>query len=125
MPQTLADWLTQRFPTAKRQTLKRMAAAGRVRVNGRPARRLDAPVADGDAVTVLDRAAAEPPAGGAGEADQGRPDWAARGARGTRGVVYEDDDLIVVDRPPGLLTSPIAGERRPTLLARVREHVEG
>jgi 23S rRNA pseudouridine1911/1915/1917 synthase len=125
MPQTLADWLSHRFPAASRQTLKRMAAAGRVRVNGRPARRLDTPVGEGEAVTVLDRAAAEPPAGGAGKAGKGRPDWAVNAGRGRLTIVYEDQDLIVVDKPAGLLTSTVAGERRPTLLARVREHVEG
>src|SRR3954452_2721884 len=128
MSGTLADWLTQRFPTAKRQTLKRMAAAGRVLVNGRPARRLDSPVAEGDAITVLDRAAGEPSAGGegrAGRGDKGRPDWAVNAGRGTLAVVYEDQDLIVVDKPAGLLTSTVAGERRPTLLAQVREYVEG
>src|SRR4051812_18937087 len=98
MSQTLADWLTQRFPTAKRQTLKRMAAAGRVLVNGRPARRLDTPVAGGDAVTILDRAAAEPPAARPEKEGTGRPDWAVNAGRGTLAVVYEDQDLIVVDK---------------------------
>ena len=46
-------------------------------------------------------------------------------ARGPRlRVVYEDDDLLVVDKPPGLLTSTVPRERRPTLLAMVRRHVE-
>jgi len=38
MPQTLLDWLAARFPKAKKQTLKRMVEAGRVRVNGRVVR---------------------------------------------------------------------------------------
>jgi RluA family pseudouridine synthase len=40
-------------------------------------------------------------------------------------VVYEDDDLIVVNKGPGLLSSTVPGERRPTMLAQVREHVAG
>ncbi|HWB52617.1 MAG TPA: RluA family pseudouridine synthase [Tepidisphaeraceae bacterium] len=38
-------------------------------------------------------------------------------------IVYEDRNLLVVNKPPGLLTSTNARERRPTLLAMVREHV--
>jgi RluA family pseudouridine synthase len=40
-------------------------------------------------------------------------------------IAYEDDDLLVVDKPPGLLTSTVPREKRPTLLAIVRRHVEG
>jgi len=42
-----------------------------------------------------------------------------------RGIVYEDDDILVVDKPAGLLTSTGPRERRPTLLARVQTHVAG
>jgi len=38
-------------------------------------------------------------------------------------VVFEDADIIVVDKSPGLLTSTVPGEKRATLLAAVREHV--
>ncbi len=39
-------------------------------------------------------------------------------------IVYEDADVLVVDKPAGLLTSTVPRERRPTLLAMVREYVE-
>src|SRR5687767_6494844 len=109
MPQTLLDWLAVRFPTAKKQTLKRMVEAGRVRVNGRPAKKLSQPLHPADEVTADDRAAAGPSRA------------APRG--GTLDIVYEDDDLLVVNKPPGLLTSTVEREPRPTLLGRVREHV--
>jgi 23S rRNA pseudouridine1911/1915/1917 synthase len=38
-------------------------------------------------------------------------------------IVHEDRDILVIDKPPGLLTSTVPRERRPTLLAMVREHV--
>lgn len=38
-------------------------------------------------------------------------------------IVYEDEDVLVVNKPPGLLTSTNSRERRPTLLARVREYL--
>jgi 23S rRNA pseudouridine1911/1915/1917 synthase len=40
-------------------------------------------------------------------------------------VIYEDDDLIVVNKGPGLLSSTVPGERRPTMAALVQEHVAG
>jgi len=38
-------------------------------------------------------------------------------------VVYEDRDLLVAGKPAGLLTSTVPREKRPTLLAMVREYV--
>ena len=117
-PPTLLDWLSRRFPTAKRQTLRRMLQAGRVTVNGRVTRKAAQPIHAADQVAVAD----QPAAGPAGA--EGRTSRAAD--RGPRlPVVYEDDDLLVVDKPPGLLTSTVPREKRPTLLAWVRRHVEG
>ena len=38
MAEILLDWLIEHYPTAKRQTLKRMVQAGRVEINGRESR---------------------------------------------------------------------------------------
>jgi 23S rRNA pseudouridine1911/1915/1917 synthase len=38
-------------------------------------------------------------------------------------IVFEDDHLLVVDKPPGLLTSTVPRERRATLLALVTEYL--
>src|SRR4051794_14962617 len=108
MPRTLLDCLVERFPAAKKQTLKRMAAGGRVLVNDRVVRRLDVSVGESDRLTVLDR----PPAGEAtGPARPAGPRLPAVD------VVYEDADLLVVNKPAGVLTSTTPKEWRPTLLA--------
>lgn len=39
-------------------------------------------------------------------------------------VVFEDPDLLVVSKPAGLLTSTVPREKRPTLLAMLRQYVE-
>lgn len=44
--------------------------------------------------------------------------------RGVLPIIFEDDDILVVNKPAGLLTSTVPRERRATLLAMVREHVE-
>ncbi|HZL34869.1 MAG TPA: RluA family pseudouridine synthase [Tepidisphaeraceae bacterium] len=106
MPQTVLDWLVRRFPAAKRQNLKRMTQAGRVRINGRPAKTLRQILADSDDVTLTDKAPKTPPP-------------APAGLR----IIYEDDDLLVADKPAGLLTSTGPREKRETLWAMVRQYL--
>ena len=53
---TLLDWLVQKYPASKRQTLKRMVEGGRVRINGQRAARLKQEVKTRDKVDVLERA---------------------------------------------------------------------
>ena len=122
-PQTLLDWLARQYPGAKRQTLRRMLQAGRVTVNGRVAQKAAQLVSQDDAVSVSDRpVAGSPPAGPNRTAPRssGAPRYDSR-----LRIVYEDDDVLVVDKPTGLLTSTVPREKRPTLLAIVRRHVEG
>lgn len=107
---TLLDWLADRYPTAKRETLRRMVSGGRVTVNGTKPRTVKVEIGADDRVEVFDR-----------------PTTAERPRRAAKlpfQIVHEDADLIVVDKPPGLLTSTVPGERRPTLLAAVRDYVK-
>jgi 23S rRNA pseudouridine1911/1915/1917 synthase len=94
------------FPTAKRTTLRRMVAEGRVTVNGRTATRLNQPLGPADRVRVVAAKRLDP----------------ATLIVPLR-VVHEDEDVLVVDKPPGLLTSTVAGEKRPTALALVKRYV--
>jgi len=107
---TLLDWLLRQHPLAKRQTLKRMVEAGRVRVNGRRATRLSQPLAPGDSVEVAARQSA-------------KPSPAVQDAGSSLSIVHEDADVLVVNKPAGLLTSTVPRERRATLLADVRAYV--
>lgn len=119
----LLDWLIQKYPTAKRTTLKRWAEDGRVRVNGQVIKKLKKELNESDAVTVIEGGdAPAPPRPGAGREDAKRAAWAAPLKHALR-VVYEDGDVLVADKPHGLLTSTVPQEPRPTLLAQVREHV--
>jgi 23S rRNA pseudouridine1911/1915/1917 synthase len=110
--QTLLEWLARRYPTAKRQTLRRMLQAGRVTVGGKIVRNAKQPIDGTEAVSVAESGAEQKPAKAAF-----RPHRELR-------VVYEDDDVLVVDKPVGLLTSTVPRVPRPTLLARVRDYVE-
>jgi len=107
---TLLDWLVKKYPLAKRQTFKRMIEAHRVRINGRRANKLSIPLSPEDKVQVLDTRPA-----------RGTP--RAPAAPALPGIVFEDADILVVDKPAGLLTSTVPKEPRPTLLAQVREYL--
>jgi 23S rRNA pseudouridine1911/1915/1917 synthase len=102
---TLLDHLLKEFPTAKRTTLRRMITERRVTINDRPATRLNQPLAPSDRVRIV---------------GPKRIDAARLIAPLT--IVYEDPDLLVVDKPAGLLTSTVAGEKRPTALALERRY---
>ena len=104
MPREVLDWLIERFPGAKRQTLRRMVQARRVMVNGRAARSVKDLLDERDEIEVS-------PAGAT--ARQSLPFL----------VVHEDDDILVIDKPAGLLTSTVPREKRPTAVALVREYV--
>ena len=113
-PPTLLDWLAARYPAAKRQTLRRMLQDGRVTVNGRPVVAANRLIGADDKVEVRDRS------------EKPRRDVARKPAGGPPPlhVLYEDADVLVVDKPPRLMTSTVPREKRPTLLAMVRAHVE-
>jgi 23S rRNA pseudouridine1911/1915/1917 synthase len=103
---SLLDHLLSEFPTAKRTTLRRMLAEGRVTVNDVRATRLTQPVGANDRVKIVAPRRIDP----------------ARLIVPLK-IVYEDADLLVVDKPAGLLSSTVAGEKRPTVLALVRGYV--
>src|SRR5947208_17037721 len=104
---TLLDHLVAEFPTAKRTTLRRMVAEGRIIVNGVVATRISQPLNPHDRVRVVAAERLDP-----------------RHLIVPLKIVFEDHDLLVVDKPAGLLTSTVAGEKRPTALALVRRYVQ-
>ena len=97
------------MPTAKRNTLRDLLASGRVRLNGRVTKVARTPVGADDRVEIVREGAQNPTR--APQAELGFP------------IVYEDDDLVVIDKPPGLLTSTVPTERRPTALAILRAYM--
>ncbi len=105
---TLQARLRTLFPTAKNQTLKQMVANRRVTVNGKRATKLSQPVGEHDAVGVDERPR--------------RVSHKPKLAPLT--LVHEDEDVLVIDKPSGLLTSTVPREKRPTALAIVQRYIE-
>ncbi|MBM4438993.1 MAG: RluA family pseudouridine synthase [Candidatus Rokubacteria bacterium] len=102
---TLLDRLEALFPGASGRSRKQWLAHGRVRVNGAVARRGDATIAVGDRVEL---GAPPPPA---------FPSALRR--------IYEDDDIVVIDKPAGLLTIATESERERTAYRVLAAYVAG
>jgi 23S rRNA pseudouridine1911/1915/1917 synthase len=102
---TLSDRLRALFPDASGRSLKQWLESGRVHVNGRVCRDGRATIADVDKVEL----------GGHG------------GFRFPRelGLVHEDSAIIVVDKPPGLLSMATERECERTAYRLLRGYLEG
>jgi 23S rRNA pseudouridine1911/1915/1917 synthase len=102
-PVSLGACLARLLREASGRTRKQMLGGGRIRVNGAIMRRAGTALAAGDVVEV--------------------------GARVPRGalppglaLVYEDEDVIVVEKPAGLLTIATQRERVRTVYAHLMAH---
>jgi 23S rRNA pseudouridine1911/1915/1917 synthase len=100
----LDERLRALFPGASGRTVKHWLERGRVRVGGRVVRRGDVAVAPGDRVDL----------------GAPRPAFPSR-----LGLVFEDDQILVVDKPPGLLTIATERERERTVYHLLAEYVGG
>lgn len=99
----LLDRLRQQFPTAKRQTLKRMVQGHRVLINNIPAAKLTEPIRPEDRVVIV-------------------PEKRKIEALPFP-IIFEDRDILIINKPAGLLTSTVPRERRPTTLAAVTRYL--
>jgi len=104
----LDKWLVQKVPHRSRTEIQRWIREGRVWVNGhavKPGHRLE----PGDLVEV--------------SILPSRPYERARPQPIPLTVVYEDEDILVVDKPAGMVVHPGPGQRDGTLVNAVLYHV--
>jgi 23S rRNA pseudouridine1911/1915/1917 synthase len=101
---TLQTRLRALYPQASRRAVKRWLESGRVRVNGVVVRRGDTVLGAGDRVEL--RAPPPPP------------------VPAPLRLVHEDRDLVVIDKPAGLLTIADARERERTAYRVLRDWLE-
>lgn len=92
---TLLPFLREQVRDKSRNTVKGLLSRGQVLVDGRVTTRFDAPLTPGQTVTLLPEQAAE-------EAELPFP------------ILYEDGELLAVDKPAGLLSVGNEKERRRT-----------
>ncbi len=101
-PERLIAFLRRRLPDWKRKTLEQRLQSGCVRVNGETVTRNDLLAADDEVVVTGQDQATSPRTGGLP-------------------VLYEDEVLIAVDKPAGLLSVSTDLESERTALALVRD----
>jgi RluA family pseudouridine synthase len=104
-PSSLLEDLERLVPGASRRTLRQMLAQGRVSVNGEIRRIAAHPLAAGDTIEIGGRTA---------------PSSLPRGLE----ILYEDDALLVIRKPPGLLTVATLHERERTAFACLRTYLK-
>ena len=100
--------LVARLPDHSRSFIARLIDEGRVTVEGKPATRASARVAEGQIAEVD-----IPPPSATTAASQEMP----------LSVLFEDGDLIVIDKPAGLVVHPAAGHADRTLVNALLFHV--
>ena len=103
----LDAFIAEALPELSRTRAKALILGGQVAVDGTPAGEASRPVKPGEAVRVT-----LPPPEPAAPAAEDIP----------LAVVYEDDDLIVIDKPAGLVVHPAAGNRTGTLVNALIAH---
>lgn len=97
----LLDLLAEEFPKNSRTSLRSWIKEGRVLIDGIAATRNDQRVAVGDTVTLGDRMR-----------------WIGDNLR----IIYEDQYLVAVDKPEGMLSVSTAFEKGDTAFALVKAH---
>ncbi len=101
--------LAQMFPQYSRSRLKEWLLAGAITVDGGTPRPRD-PVAGGEVVELV---------------PQAEPEVAAAPEPMALDVVFEDGDLLVVNKPAGLVVHPGAGNPAGTLMNGLLHHAPG
>jgi len=99
----LIDRLQSLYPDASRRSLRQWLAGSRVRVNGAIVLRGDVELDPGDRVELTSAAPPECPA--------------------PLRLVHEDDHILVIDKPPGLLTIATDRERERTAYRLLRDWI--
>lgn len=102
-------YLTRFYPRASRSKVQRSIKKGHVRVNGDEVQKSYS-VEPGDRIVF--RLVRKPPM-------QAEPEAIPLD------VLYEDDDLIVVNKPAGMVVHPAPGHRSGTLVHALLHHVDG
>ncbi len=104
----LDHFLATQLPAFSRARLQALVKSGHITLNGAPARP-SVKLRVGDEVIVT-----EPPLEPAEVSAQDIP----------LSVLFEDDDLVVIDKPAGLVVHPAAGHRDGTLVNALLHHCE-
>ncbi|HEY0551763.1 MAG TPA: RluA family pseudouridine synthase [Verrucomicrobiae bacterium] len=105
----LDAFLRTRFPEVSRGTFQRLIEDGNIRVNGRAVKATHTPRA-GEVVSIVWPEA---------KAAEAQPEEIPLN------IVFEDKDLLVLNKAPGIVVHPAAGNETGTLVNALLHHCEG
>ena len=105
-PAELLKFLFEMMPAQSRKAVKGMLGRGQVTVNDTVMTQFNETLAPGDRVTILSQGA--------------NPKVKVRGIE----ILYEDDDLIVIDKDAGLLTIASDKEKQATAYRQLSDYVK-
>lgn len=105
-PAELMAFLLASLPGKNRNNIKTLLADGQIRVGDRLVKQYNHPLQAGDAVVVMP--------------EKMLPETHYRGIA----IFYEDEHLIVIEKPEGLLSMGTNKEREQTAYAILKEHVK-
>ncbi len=110
----LDKWLMKQMPAVPASLIQKYIRLKRVKLNGRGAQR-DARLREGDVLNLYvgDECFARPK----------REDPFLRDFRPRLTIVYEDENLLLIDKQPGVLVHPDEHEKVQTLLTHVRAYL--
>ena len=103
----LDAWIAAEVPSLSRSRIAKLVSDGHVLVNGRVPRKSELTVAGATIEVVVPEAA---------PSSVDAEDIPLR-------IIYQDDDLAVIDKPPGLVVHPAPGHRGGTLVNALLHHL--
>src|SRR5579872_4522817 len=106
---SLLPWLLEVLQPMNRTRVKQLLQSGRVAVNNASTTRHDHPVRPGDRISISRESSASP------QVKNPKQTGIA--------VIWMDDDLIAIDKPPGLLTVATETEKLDTAFVRLKNHL--
>ncbi|HEY3864094.1 MAG TPA: RluA family pseudouridine synthase [Verrucomicrobiae bacterium] len=102
-------FLRRKLPALSRGAIQRLLAEGHIRIDGKPAKPSHHP-RGGETIIV--------------EQPQPQPDH-AQAEELPLDILYEDKDLLVINKPAGMVVHPAAGHREHTLVNALLHHCGG
>src|SRR5215210_1050573 len=105
----LDSFLRTQFPAVSRGAIQRLIEEGHIKVNGQRVKPTQSPRA-GDQITVF-----WPEARPAEVQPEEIP----------LDILFEDDDLLVLNKPPGMVVHPASGSEEHTLVNALLHHCRG
>lgn len=106
-PTTLWSLLNEKLPGWKKTTLRQYLKNGSIKINGRVTIRAATPLAPGERVTIA-----------------GEKQSALRGPGNGIALIFEDPDILVIEKPSGLLSVGTEKEKRKTAYYAISEYLK-